>query len=579
MEPPSSTKGMVEQRRRRFEDVLAPSGSVTTVFPPFSLGRQSVRAGGGTAAFEVVVEVCHEYYCRAVADYAARAEGELSLRRGDVLQVLPPWPLPAPPRRTHPQSLLHFIIVIASIAIAIVLAVHFHFHFAVVVAEADAAATAAVDAQGRAAGPALRPRPLPAPPQRHSVVTSVLAQCQQLVSGCLELKEAAVAWTGAAVGVGFSAEEWQKKGDRLTKDAGELRKKAQELKKQSSANKYGTEEQLKKDMRLYLQHKKSLANFKNFTEDLTSLVERSVKTSIVTLARDSPPSAKEIDELDGHFAAVAESVKELVMTVQSWNLNVKNQRQLEKNSSPALSYGSLCAKAHAMGSQLPGLARTGDKHEFIRTAKDMLNTLDSISEYSATAGLVHEGVELKRLSHQLLSVTQADIGKQDSAVNAHIDKMRALIDASILVFVDSLSSALNASPATPSASSADLDSHWAQRSGPVSPRGALSGEVGITRDRSFSSPPTLTESTGAEREKQEKMRMNVINEILSTETVYCTQLKMVLADELLDSDRLLAKQFESWANLVDLSKEFLYGARIGHGPQWSWALTLGTLQG
>jgi hypothetical protein len=36
-----------------------------------------------------------------------------------------------------------------------------------------------------------------------------------------------------------------------------------------------------------------------------------------------------------------------------------------------------------------GLARTGDKHEFIRTAKDMLNTLDSISEYSATAGLVH----------------------------------------------------------------------------------------------------------------------------------------------------------------------------------------------
>jgi hypothetical protein len=49
--------------------------------------------------------------------------------------------------------------------------------------------------------------------------------------------------------------------------------------------------------------------------------------------------------------------------------------------------------------------------------------------------------------------------------------------------------------------------------------------------------------------------------------------------ELLESDRLLAKQFESWGNLVDLSKEFLYGARLGHGPQWSWALTLGTLQG
>jgi hypothetical protein len=66
--------------------------------------------------------------------------------------------------------------------------------------------------------------------------------------------------------------------------------------------------------------------------------------------------------LDGHFAAVAESVKELVMTVQSWNLNVKNQRQLEKNSSPALSYGSLCAKAHAMGSQLPGKLTASPYH-------------------------------------------------------------------------------------------------------------------------------------------------------------------------------------------------------------------------
>jgi hypothetical protein len=66
--------------------------------------------------------------------------------------------------------------------------------------------------------------------------------------------------------------------------------------------------------------------------------------------------------LDGHFAAVAESVKELVMTVQSWNLNVKNQRQLEKNSSPALSYGSLCAKAHAMGSQLPGKLTASHYH-------------------------------------------------------------------------------------------------------------------------------------------------------------------------------------------------------------------------
>lgn len=315
MEPPSSTKGMVEQRRRRFEDVLAPSGSVTTVFPPFSLGRQSVRAGGGTvratttkpstpqrptaatqAAFEVVVEVCHEYYCRAVADYAARAEGELSLRRGDVLQAVrlgpgdwceghiltgscrrgrfprhrveripnpsstssssspaSPSPSSSPstststspsssPKRTPPPPP-------PSTRKGVLLAQR---------------SGSAVAPRGR--GSALQPRPLPAPPQRHSVVTSVLAQCQQLVSGCLELKEAAVAWTGAAVGVGFSAEEWQKKGDRLTKDAGELRKKAQELKKQSSANKYGTEEQLKKDMRLYLQHKKSLANFKNFTE-------------------------------------------------------------------------------------------------------------------------------------------------------------------------------------------------------------------------------------------------------------------------------------------------------------------------
>ena len=49
--------------------------------------------------------------------------------------------------------------------------------------------------------------------------------------------------------------------------------------------------------------------------------------------------------------------------------------------------------------------------------------------------------------------------------------------------------------------------------------------------------------------------------------------------ELLESDRLLAKQLESWGNLVDLSKEFLYGARIGHVPQWSWALTRANLQG
>ncbi len=67
-------------------------------------------------------------------------------------------------------------------------------------------------------------------------------------------------------------------------------------------------------------------------------------------------------ELDGHFAAVAESVKELVMAVQSWNLNVKNQRQLEKNSSTALSYGSLCANAHAMGSQLPGTLTASHYH-------------------------------------------------------------------------------------------------------------------------------------------------------------------------------------------------------------------------
>jgi hypothetical protein len=303
---------MVEQRRRRFESVLAPSGSATTALPPFSLGRQSVRAGGGTiratatkpstpqrptaAAAQVAfeVEVCHEHYCRAVADYAARAEGELSLRRGDVLQVVRLGPgdwceghiltgscrrgrfprhrverIPNPsstssspssstspasspssspsastsPKRTPPPPPPST-------------------RKGVLMAQRSGSAVAP-----RGRGSALQPRPLPAPPQRHSVVTSVLAQCQQLVGGCLELKEAAVAWTGAAaVGVGFSAEEWQKKGDRLTKDAGELRKKAQELKKQSSVNKYGTEEQLKKDMRLYLQHKKSLANFKNFTE-------------------------------------------------------------------------------------------------------------------------------------------------------------------------------------------------------------------------------------------------------------------------------------------------------------------------
>jgi hypothetical protein len=104
------------------------------------------------------------------------------------------------------------------------------------------------------------------------VVTSVLAQCQRVVSGCLELKEAAVATTSTGERRGASAvAEWKEKGERLVDDASELRKKARELKKQSSANKYGTEEQLKKDMRLYLQHKKSLANFNDFTEGTFAL--------------------------------------------------------------------------------------------------------------------------------------------------------------------------------------------------------------------------------------------------------------------------------------------------------------------
>jgi hypothetical protein len=171
------------------------------------------------------------------------------------------------------------------------------------------------------------------------VVTSVLAQCQMLVSGCLELKEAALATTGdssSSSSADVEIAKWQEKGSELMREANELRKKAQELKKQSAVNKYGTEEQLKKDMRLYLQHKKSLANFNGFTEgmalalafvslrflslsslsrfsapllahgadiqqseiltctlDLRSLVERSIKSSIAILSKTSPPSAQE----------------------------------------------------------------------------------------------------------------------------------------------------------------------------------------------------------------------------------------------------------------------------------------------
>jgi hypothetical protein len=142
---------------------------------------------------------------------------------------------------------------------------------------------------------------------------------------------------------------------------------------------------------------------------------------------------------------------------------------------------------------------------------------------------LQEGVTLKRLSHALLSATQADIDQKETVGSEQIDKLQSLIDTSILVFVDSLSSALKTGLPSSAASSLDLsNSHWTQRSGPVTSRSA---EANITRDRSFSSPPTLTESqTDEELKKHEKMRKNVLNEILSTETIYFTQLKKVVAD-------------------------------------------------
>jgi hypothetical protein len=114
-----------------------------------------------------------------------------------------------------------------------------------------------------------------------------------LVSGCLELKEAALATTGDSSSSSADVEtaKWQEKGSELMREANELRKKAQELKKQSAVNKYGTEEQLKKDMRLYLQHKKSLANFNGFTEGMAlALAFVSLRfLSLSSLSRFSAP--------------------------------------------------------------------------------------------------------------------------------------------------------------------------------------------------------------------------------------------------------------------------------------------------
>jgi hypothetical protein len=59
-------------------------------------------------------------------------------------------------------------------------------------------------------------------------------------------------------------------------------------------------------------------------------------------------------ELDRVFAAVAESVKELVMAVQSWNLTVRNEHQRQRSDTAAKSYESLCQSARTMGAKLPG---------------------------------------------------------------------------------------------------------------------------------------------------------------------------------------------------------------------------------
>lgn len=161
--------------------------------------------------------------------------------------------------------------------------------------------------------------------------------------------------------------------------------------------------------------------------------------------------------------------------------------------------------------------RANQKQEFIQIAKDLLNILNSLSESAITTGhgqvelnvlhlslgclsFVHtcfvcqEGVILKQLSYELLLYTQGDLWVQDAAFEERIQKLKELLDVSILPHVESLGAFVK----TPSDSS----------------------EHPPVRERS---------SSESEEEKQDKLRVNLLKELIATESAYQVQLSNVLS--------------------------------------------------
>lgn len=293
--------GTVAQRRRRFENLLF-DGMVTALPTPISPKQippsrgksssgdsalnHSLKNSASVTSFGRLtfdVQVCHDNYCRVIRTYRASSEGELSLQCGDLVQVVRIWPdewcegiilsgvdrrgrfprycvEPTDPPATSPSS---------SSATFSPLNTSF-------VPSPRSGPSALASQRIQSAKPPVparsrdtlnRPiRPLPAlPTLRRSVVTASLALSQQLLAGCLEIKEAAVSFNRRDTkDNAFS--RWSEESKKLLKNAAELTNSTQALKKKSSENKYGSEENVRKDMRLYLQQKKSLADFSKFTK-------------------------------------------------------------------------------------------------------------------------------------------------------------------------------------------------------------------------------------------------------------------------------------------------------------------------
>jgi len=112
---------------------------------------------------------------------------------------------------------------------------------------------------------------------------------------------------------------------------------------------------------------------------------------------------------------------------------------------------------------------------------------------------IQESYALKRLMHELLSITQTNLFNDKEVQTTRITTMQNLIETQILPFMDSLSSALKRhnSATQPTSSYSQL----------------------IAR-------PLIQHETATQKETdQKKMRMQVLNELSKTETTYLTQLK------------------------------------------------------